>query len=190
MFDRARSVESQPGATYRDVIDAPEHKVAEIVDGTLYLSPRPPIRAGLAVQSLLFELWTPFDRGEGGPGGWWLLREPELHLGPDVIVPNLVGWRRARLPKLPEGPGIELPPDWVCEAFAPETRALDLRKRAAYAQAGISHLWEIDHTTRTLETFALHAGEWRRVAALDHGETLRIPPFDAITLPLAALWAD
>ena len=178
-------------ATYRDVLDAPEHRVAELIDGALYLSPRPPPRAAYAKQGLLHAIFGPFDRGEGGPGGWWTLREPELHFGSDVLVPDLVGWRRARLPVLPEGPGIELAPDWVCEALSPVTRALDLTgKRCLYARAGVPHLWHVDYESRTLEAFALEVGAWRLVAALKDDDEVRLPPFEAIAFPLSDLWPD
>jgi Uma2 family endonuclease len=191
MADTARVMEVRAPATYQDVIDAPEHKVAEILDGTLYLSPRPPIRAGVAKQELLLHLWRPYDRGEGGPGGWWLMREPELHFGSDVLVPDLVGWRRSRLPKLPEGPGVTLAPDWVCEALAPETRAFDITgKRLAYARAGIPHLWQIDHEARILEAFALRDGFWRLGAALKDDEEVSLAPFEGIAFPLSDLFPD
>jgi Uma2 family endonuclease len=191
MVADTRVLETRPNATYQDVIDAPEHKVAEIIDGTLYLSPRPPFGAALAKQGLLFQLFRPFDRGEGGPGGWWLWREPEFHQGNDVLVPDLVGWRRARLPAPPEGSGTDLPPDWVCEALTPVTRALDLTlKRRTYARAGIPHLWQIDDEARLLEAFILEAGQWRLVAALRDDQEVCLAPFDAIAFPLSVLWPD
>ena len=88
-------------ATYQDVIDAPAHRVAEIVAGRLYVSPRPPPLAALAKSHLRFALGPPFDRGRAGPGGWWILHEPELHFGEDVVVPDVTGWRRERMPELP-----------------------------------------------------------------------------------------
>jgi Uma2 family endonuclease len=186
-----RPLETRPNATYQDVIDAPEHKVAEIIDGTLYLSPRPPIRTSVAKQELLLQLWRPYDRGEDGPGGWWLLREPEFYMGNDVLVPDLVGYRRARLPVLPDASGTDIPPDWVCEALTPVTRALDLTsKRRAYARAGIPHLWQIDDEARLLEAFALEAGQWRLVAALRDDHEVRLAPFGAISFPLSVLWPD
>jgi Uma2 family endonuclease len=178
-------------ATYQDVLDAPEHKVAEIVGGVLHLSPRPAPRAAYAKQALLSQIFRAFDRGEGGPGGWWTWREPELHLGSDVLVPDLAGWQRTRLALLPEGPGVALPPDWVCEALSAPTRTLDLTdKRLLYARAGIPHLWHVDHEARLLEAFTLTDGAWTLVAALKGDEEVRVPPFDAIAFPLSALWPD
>lgn len=178
-------------ATYRDVLDAPEHTVAELIGGALHLHPRPAPRHARASSSLGMELGSPYDRGRGGPGGWWILDEPELHLGADVLVPDLAGWRRERMPALPETAWFEVAPDWVCEVLSPGTRAVDLTdKRRLYAAAGVAHLWFVDPIARTLEVFALGDGTWTLAAALRDDEDVRVVPFDAITFPLSALWAD
>ena len=131
-------------ATYQDVIDAPADKVAEIVAGSLYLHPRPRLRHSHAsIGAVGFEMIGAFQKGRGGPGGWWILIEPEIHLGDDVLVPDVVGWRRERLPVLPKDDAFAtLAPDWVCEVLSPSTRTFDLTtKRAAYAAHGVEHLW-------------------------------------------------
>jgi hypothetical protein len=133
---------SRPPATYRDVLDAPPHGVAELVEGALHLHPRPSLRHAFAGSSLGHELGGPFQKGSGGPGGWWVIDKPELHLGPDVLVPDLAGWRRERMPEFPDAPWSELPPDWVCEVLSPGTRGFDLTdKRRLYAANGVAHLW-------------------------------------------------
>jgi Uma2 family endonuclease len=176
-------------ATYQDVLDAPPHMVAEIVHGALHLHPRPSPRHAVASSGLGGQLFDPFQRGRGGPGGWWILDEPELHLGHDVLVPDLAGWRRERLPTLPETAGFELAPDWVCEILSPSTRALDLgAKRQLYADHGVSHLWLVDPDVRTLEAFALDAGRWVLLRTLTCEAPVGLPPFEAITFDLAALW--
>lgn len=178
-------------ATYQDVLDAPEHVVAELIEGALHLHPRPAPRHARSSSSLGMEIGSPYDRGKGGPGGWWILDEPELHLGADVLVPDLAGWRRERMPALPETAWFELPPDWVCEVLSPGTRAVDLTdKRRLYAAAGIPHLWFVDPIARTLEAFTLAGGVWTLTAALRDEDDVSVAPFDAITFPLAALWAD
>src|SRR2546428_6351506 len=111
-------------ATYQDVVDAPEHRVAEIVNGELRLSPRPRTTHARSASKLGAVLDGPFDRGVGGPGGWVLLDEPELHL-PDIVVPDLAGWRRERMPELPDEPFLILAPDWVCEVLSPSTADFD-----------------------------------------------------------------
>jgi hypothetical protein len=178
-------------ATYQDVLDAPEHMVAELIEGALHLHPRPALGHAIAGSSLNDELVSPFQKGRGGPGGWWMVFEPELHLGPDVLVPDLSGWRRERMPARPEGPWTDLAPDWVCEVLTPSTRRIDLTdKRRRYAEAGVAHLWLVDPADRTLEAFALRDGAWTLIGALKDDDEARVPPFDAIAFPLSVLWPD
>ena len=125
-------------ATCQDVLDAPAHLVAEIVDGTLYISPRPPTLQALAKTRLSAGLGNAFGFGRGGPGGWWIMHEPELHLGEDILVPDVAGWRRERLPRIPETWDAVIAPDWVCETMSDTTRELDLNgKRSVCAREGI-----------------------------------------------------
>ena len=176
-------------ATYQDVIDAPARQVAEIVDGTLYTHPRPAPPHAIASSVLGGELNPPFHRGRGGPGGWWILDEPELHLGDDILVPDLAGWRRERMPERPDTPYFTLAPDWACEVLSASTRRLDLQgKRPIYAREGVAHLWLVDPTDRTLEAFELREGEWVLIAFAKDDEPISIRPFDAITFSLGDLW--
>jgi hypothetical protein len=93
---------SKRRATYEDLETVPPHCVGEIVDGELYVSPRPASPQGRAASRLGMLLGGPFDLGEGGPGGWLIVDEPELHLGNDALVPDLAGWRRERMPEMPQ----------------------------------------------------------------------------------------
>ena len=171
------------------MLDAPAHRVAEIVDGTLYTHPRPAPPHAVASSRLGFDLGGPFDRGRGGPGGWWIIDEPELHLGEDILVPDLAGWRRERMVELPDTAYFTLAPDWVCEVLSASTRRLDLHeKRPVYAREGIAHLWLIDPVDRTLEAFELHEGQWLLIASAKDDDPVSIRPFDAITFSLADLW--
>ncbi len=178
-------------ATYQDVLDAPPQMVAEIVHGALELHPRPAFRHARSASALGGRIGNPFDFGEGGPGGWWILDEPELHLGGDVLVPDIAGWRRERMPVFPDAPWVDLAPDWVCEVLSPSTRKLDLTgKREAYAREGVGHLWFVDPDARTLEAFGLRDGAWVLLGALKDDEPVRLAPFDAVEFPLGALWPD
>ena len=176
-------------ATYQDVLDAPAHRVAEIVDGALHISPRPPSLQALAKTRLSAGLGRAFDSGRSGPGGWRIMHEPELHLGEDIVVPDVAGWRRERLPRIPETWEAVIAPDWVCETLADSTRDLDLNgKRPVYAREGIPHLWLVDPTDRALEAFELHEGQWLQIANAKDDEPVNIRPFDAITFSLGNLW--
>ena len=176
-------------ATYQDVLDAPAHRVAEIVDGTLYVNPRPPTLQALAKTRLSAGLGNAFGFERGGPGGWWIMHEPELHLGEDILVPDVAGWRRERLQKFPETWDAVIAPDWVCEVLSASTRKLDLHgKRPVYAREGIAHLWLVDPVDRVLEAFELYDGQWVLIATVADDDPVSIRPFDAITFGLDNLW--
>jgi Uma2 family endonuclease len=112
-------------ATYEDLRAVPDHLVAEIIEGELVVSPRPTLRHANAGTRLVGWLDGPFDRGRGGPGGWIILFEPELHFKGEVLVPDVAGWRRERMAQVPDAAAIELAPDWVCEILSPKTAACD-----------------------------------------------------------------
>ena len=178
-----------PKATYQDVLDAPAHRVAEIVDGTLYTHPRPAMPHAYASSYLGGELIGSFGRRHGDPGGWWIVFEPELHFDEDILVPDLAGWRRERMPEFPDTAYVTLAPDWVCEVLSPSTRKLDLcGKRPVYAREGVAHLWLVDPLARTLEAFELREGAWVLIATAADADPVSIPPFDATTFGLADLW--
>ena len=185
---------SQPAprlSPWAQLLALPEHLVGEIIGGELVVSPRPASRHALCSSVLTGELVPPFGRGRGGPGGWWILDEPELHLGADVLVPDLAGWRRERLPAVPDEPNFTLAPDGVCEVLSPSTGRLDRRdKLPRYAAAGVAHAWLIDPATRTLEVLALGAGRWTLLAVHGGDDRVRADPFAAIELELAALWGE
>lgn len=176
-------------ATYDDVLNAPENKVAEILDGELYLSPRPAPRHAVSTSALGSLIWGPFDRGRGGPGGWWILDEPELHLGEHVVVPDIAGWRRERMPAIPDGAFFSVAPDWTCEVLSPSTERIDRAvKLRIYAEAGVAHVWLVDPIQRTLEALRLRDEAWVIAAVMTGDDPVRVEPFGAIELELGALW--
>jgi Uma2 family endonuclease len=177
-------------ATYSDLQGVADHLVAEIVDGDLVTSPRPAPRHARAASSLGGELYGPFDRGRGGPGGWVILNEPELHLSGDALVPDLGGWRRERMPELPEVAAFELAPDWVCEVLSPSTAPLDrTRKLPVYARERVGHVWFVDPSPRTLEVLRLDGSGYRIVGAWHGDAVVHAEPFEAHALHLADLWS-
>ncbi|SFV11353.1 MULTISPECIES: Uma2 family endonuclease [unclassified Methylobacterium] len=176
-------------ATYADLEAVPAHLVAEIIDGVLETHPRPRPRHAMAASDLSTLLGTPFRYGRGGPGGWIFMIEPELHLGAHVVVPDLAAWRRERVPTDLEAAHIEIPPDSVCEILSPSTVRLDRgRKRRIYAEAKIGHLWLLDPAAGVLEGFALADGRWVLLATVQRGESVALPPFDAVPFPLDDLF--
>jgi Uma2 family endonuclease len=176
-------------ATYADLEAVPDHKVAELIYGTLVVSPRPAAPHARAASRIGIDLGGPFDRGRGGPGGWVILDEPELHLGANVLVPDIAGWRRERMPEMPHTAAFSLAPDWVCEVLSVGTAATDrTAKLPIYADAGILHAWYVDPLARTLEIFRLDGSTFRLVQTFRDNATFRGEPFDAVELELAAFW--
>ncbi len=177
-------------ASYEDVLSSPPHVVAEIVDGVLYQSPRPGLPHAAAATAVGEELGPPFNRGKGGPGGWIILDEPEIHLGEDIVVPDLGGWCRSTLPILPEDPYLAVRPDWVCEVASPSTRALDRgAKLEVYQREQVTHVWIIEPLDRFLEVLELDGETYRIVQRLGGNAPARLRPFAAIEFDVAALWA-
>ncbi|MDB4962336.1 MAG: hypothetical protein JWP01_2335 [Myxococcales bacterium] len=182
-------VDNHRRATYQDVLDAPEHQIAEIIDGELILSPRPGGSHASVTSMLGAALVPPLCHGEQGPGGWLILDEPELHLGDRILVPDLAGWRTSRLPHVPDEAFFTVVPDWICEVASKSTEKLDRkRKLPVYASAGVSHAWLIQPRIRTLEVFRLVGGLWTVIAVHTDDDKVRAEPFDAIEIDLAKLW--
>jgi Putative restriction endonuclease len=191
--------EERRRATYADLEAVPPNKVAELIGGMLHVMPRPAPRHAWTSSGLGAELIGPFQRGRGGPGGWIILDEPELHF-PDpaapgeieALVPDLAGWRRERMPELPETAYFELAPDWICEVLSPSTETLDREdKMPVYAREGVRHAWLVDPIARTLEVFTLGPGR-RWLPAVTHrgAARVRVEPFEAIELELSVLWPE
>jgi Uma2 family endonuclease len=181
-------------ASYEDVLRAPSNKVAEILDGELILSPRPAGPHAAAASALSEELGPPFKRGRGGPGGWIILYEPELHLDGNVAVPDLAGWRRETMAAIPNRAQFTVRPDWVCEVLSPSTERYDRAdKIPLYARAGTRHAWLVNPLQHTLEVVRLSSdqpGHWLTVGLFRDEAKVRAEPFEAFELDLAVLWQD
>jgi len=181
-------------ASYEDVLRAPADKVAEVIDGELVLSPRPAMPHAAAATALSEELGPPFKRGRGGPGGWIILYEPEVHLARDIVVPDLGGWRRETMGSIPNEPYVTIRPDWVCEVLSPATERFDRgNKIALYARAGVAHVWLVNPLQRTLEVLRLSAErpeQWWTMGVFRDDAKVTAEPFAVFELDLSVLWAD
>lgn len=179
-------------ATIADLEALPATMRGEIIDGELYAFPRPRARHGSLETSLAADLHRPFQQRRGGPGGWWILVEPgvEVARSPE-FSPDLAGWRRERLPRLPDDAPIAVVPDWICEILSPSTRGYDLLvKRRFYAEIGVGHLWYVDPEVRSLTVSRLVGGKWLELGVHGPTEKVRAEPFDAIEIDLAIGWED
>jgi len=181
-------------ATYEDLCRVPDTMVAELIDGELFATPRPASPHAFAASALAGDLFGTFGRPPGdptAPGGWWLLFEPELHLASDVLVPDVAGWRRSRLPVMPNVAAFTLVPDWVCEVISPSTGEIDRgRKMRVYARERVTHLWIIDPILRTLEIYRLEDGRWIVASTQAGTDVVRAEPFDAIEVRLERWWLE
>lgn len=178
-------------ATYQDLLELPEHLVGEIIDGDLFALPRPSPKHALAASGLGAAIFGRFANQGGGdsPGGWWILNEPELHLGDDIIVPDIAGWRRDRMATLPDGAFFELAPDWACEVLSPATEAIDRgRKMEVYAREAVSFLWLVNPVHRTLETYRLVQSHWSLLATFVGDVEVRAEPFEVIAVDMSKWW--
>ncbi|MEO1481515.1 MAG: Uma2 family endonuclease [Myxococcota bacterium] len=182
------SIAKKP-ATYEDLLKVPDPLVAEIVAGELYASPRPASPHAFASSSLGMDIGGAFQKGRGGPGGWWILFEPELHFRNDIVVPDLAGWRKERMPDVPDAAFFTLAPDWLCEVLSPSTSRLDrAAKLPVYAREGVANVWLVDPLQQTVEVFRLTNGQWLLVNTFAGDACVRVEPFEAIELDLSELW--
>lgn len=181
-----------PRVTVEEVAKRPfdETIQVELLDGVVHVSPRPRARHNFVQGALIYELTGPFHRGRGGPGGWWILVEPFVRWGPhDGTGPDLAGWRRERMPGLPEAFPIDVAPDWIGEVLSPSTAIRDrTTKMELYARCGLPHLWILDPTLRTLEAFENRDGRWLRLGAWTDGDMAQVAPFDAVALDVGGLF--
>lgn len=181
---------AQRRATYEDLLEVPEHELAQLIDGELYVHPRPAGPHARAASVLGMDLGGPFDRGRGGPGGWVFLDEPELHFGEDVLVPDIAAWRRERAPTL-DASYFEVAPDWICEVASPRTALLDRRRKLPiYAARGVGYVWIVDPAHRSVEVFRLDGETYRLITTRGEDELARLEPFEAVELSLGALWVE
>jgi Uma2 family endonuclease len=175
--------------TYADIEALPPNVVGEILFGTLVTHPRPSPWHARAQSSLTYELEGPFNRGRGGPGGWTFLIEPELHLGADIVVPDIAGWKRERLDLKPDDVVVGTAPDWLCEILSPSTENYDRNeKRQIYARAGVSNIWLLDPRSRSLECFQLVAGRWLLTHTFTQQQIVSASPFESAQFTLSDLF--
>jgi Uma2 family endonuclease len=176
-------------ASYQNVVDAPEIMIAELIDGDMYAWPRPGGPHTRVSSALGMDIGTPYDRGHGGPGGWWILFEPELHLDGQVLVPDLAGWRRERMPEIPGDHRFVVPPDWVCEVISPSSEGVDRgKKMRIYAEFGVAWLWLVDPLVRLIQVFTLIDTRWSLTSTFTGEDTVRAEPFLEAAIGLGSIW--
>lgn len=184
---------SHPAERADDVHEAflnlPENIVGEILNGELHTQPRPSPKHALAASYLGHDLVGPYGKGRGGPGGWWILDEPEIHLNDDILVPDIAGWKKERMPRLPETPFFGLAPDWICEVLSQSTAGKDrIKKMPLYAKYRVADIWLLDPVVRTLETYQLDDRHWKLIGTFSEDDQVSAEPFQEVTIHLSSLW--
>jgi Uma2 family endonuclease len=176
-------------ATYGDIVALPEHMTGEIIAGELYTQPRPAGPHTFVASELGADLVAQFGRRGGGPDGWFILDEPELHLDGDVLVPDIAGWKRDRLPlEARIGSYFTVVPDWVCEVLSPRTAQRDREIKApSHADHDVQHLWLVDPIAGHVDAFARREEGWLWLGSWSDSDA-KIPPFDAVGLDLRSIW--
>lgn len=176
---------------YEQLEALPEGLTGELINGQIHTQPRPAGPHANAASVLEMDIGSAYHRGRGGPGGWWIIMEPEIHFLRDVevMVPDLAGWRRNRMPSIPRDQRFEVVPDWVCEVLSFSTESKDRKhKMPLYGSYGVAYAWLVDPLARTLEAYENRNGKWIALGAFKDTETVCVPPFEALTIPLADLW--
>lgn len=180
-------------ATYQDLLNAPDNLIAELVDGELFLSPRPMPPHARFASALGMDIGSAYDRGRGGPGGWWIIFEPEVHfaLNERAVVPDLGGWRRERMPVLPSDHRVTVAPDWICEVLSPSTYRWDREtKLPLYAQYRVPWVWYVEPIKRYVEIMEYVERDYDLVAKYEGNAKFRAEPFTEIEIDLGSIWAS
>jgi Uma2 family endonuclease len=190
MSDVARPGPRGP-ATIDDLLAIPEQlRHHELIGGELVEKAVPSPEHGTA-QRKLGALVDPFDHRPGGrwPGGWWLMTEVEVQFAiSETYRPDLVGWRRDRVPERPRGIPISIRPDWIGEIVSPSNSGVDrVTKLNAYHRFEVPHYWILDPVDETLSAFRWTAAGYLLVVAARTGERVRAEPFDAVELEIGAI---
>lgn len=175
-------------ATYDDLVALPDNVIGEIIEGELYASPRPSGWHSIALSVLGMMVGGGYHLGRGGPGGWWILDEPEVHFDRHVFVPDVAGWRRERMPAVPKSHIFTVVPDWICEVLSGTGRIERQKKMPIYGRYKVAYAWIIDLDDQTLEVKKLVNGLWTDVAVFGGDEVVRAEPFEDVEIDLTLVW--
>jgi Uma2 family endonuclease len=180
----------KPGKLYEDLLRAPPDKIAEILDGKLVLTPIPPAECSYATGCIIGDL-APLQRDQSLETGWRFILRAEFHLNDDIVVPDLAGWRRTRMPQSPKGTFCSVAPEWVCEVISPPTAIFDrTAKMEIYKREQVGHVWLVDPGVRTVEVYRLQDRRWVRAQAAQGNVSVRLEPFDTVEMYLDRWWGE
>ena len=182
-------------ATIVDFLAIPEdRRFHELIAGEIVRKAMPSPRHGGAQAAMTAVLFPLYGRRPGGrrPGGWWFATEVEVQFSEhEVYRPDVAGWRRERLPQLPDTTPIELLPDWVCEILSPSNTSNDLVKKfRTYHASGIPHYWIVDPTNEILTVHRWTPDGYVTATTAQRGERVRAEPFDDVEWPIGILFGE
>ncbi len=174
-------------ATYDDLLALPDDVRGQVVAGEVIVSPSPTPLHQSVLAEIYSELRGPFQRGRGGPGGWWLIPDVDVRFGPhDIFRPDISGWRRESVPEFPMKRPVIQRPDWVCEGLSPRTAVVDQGiKRNVYASAGVPWYWLVEPANRSLTVLRLSPEGYVMEVVVGESDSAHLPPFDAIECEVA-----
>jgi len=168
----------------------------EVIDGEVVERAVPSGSHGSAQAGVTTGVRGPFDRRPGGddngPGGWWIATEVEIELKPGLVLrPDVVGWRRDRLPQRPSGTPVRELPAWICEVISSSTASRDrVVKLAHYHKAAIAHYWLADPSDGTLTVLRWTEPGYLVVLAAQRGDAVRAEPFQAVELRIDWMFGE
>jgi Uma2 family endonuclease len=186
---------SQPAvrlATIDDLLAIPEgSRFHEIIGGELVEKARASGPHGYAQSQVVGQIGS-FNRRSGGgrSGGWWIVTEVEIELGPhEIYRPDVSGWRRERLSSMPRTGPIQVRPDWVAEVLSPSNARNDLvKKMHVYHRSGVPHYWIIDPDRETLSVYRWTPDGFLLALVAQPGDTVRAEPFGEVEIEVADLF--
>lgn len=170
----------------------PDERV-ELIRGTIEEKAAPTTEHSRAQGGIDRRLGGRFDRKPGGrwPGGWWFFTELDVRLAQEVLRPDVCGYRRERMPRVPPGRPVAIAPDWVCEILSPSNAKTDrVEKLQTYFAVGVPHYWLVDPLEGSLEIFRRTDLAYALVQSAHRGQRLKPEPFDALEFSVDELLGD
>jgi len=189
----APALKAGPAATLVDLLAIPEERRRhELIEGSIVEKGAATGEHG-AVQRKLSAYVDPYDQRPGGrrPGGWWSATETDVYFdASNTFRPDVVGWRRARVPERPRGTPIMVLPDWICEILSTNKRNDLIKKKRVYHRHHVPHYWIVDPERETLTVYRWAEDGYVEILVAERGEEVRAEPFDAVPMQVGVLLGD
>ncbi len=171
----------------------PDPLVGEVIAGALYTMGRPSPAHASVEEGLIIDLREGRRGGGPPPSGWYFKIEVEVRFPSDEkVVPDVAGWREARIEGHRNDNPIRVVPDWVCEVLSDSMRKKDLGvKRDLYARQGVGHLWLVEPEEHRLEAFSLdEQGRWVLLGSYFEDAVVDVAPFLGVPMAIGRWWLE